>query len=226
MNKYDNRHQQAHENAKATGQIMNSTVNKSGANLTNNFQRSKNYAPQTQRSGNSIGNSNGIVSTGRAQNKTTQGPSHSSISNNSYAKGSVNKPVVSNMTAKLLGEHQDKENRQKLSNKTSEANLVLKRNKTSEASSRQSIVHKSNTTTNQGSSSNHKQSKSGSSLGTTQRNNNSSSLHNTNRSSRQGFHVPTASTRTSNGRQSLQAFKHREGYQTADTNMKSVESNE
>jgi len=52
------------------------------------------------------------------------------------------------MTAKLLGEHQDKENRQKLSNKTSEANLILKRNKTSEASSRQSIVHKSNTTTN------------------------------------------------------------------------------
>jgi hypothetical protein len=37
MNKYDGRHQAAHESAKASGQIMNSTVNKSGANLNNNM---------------------------------------------------------------------------------------------------------------------------------------------------------------------------------------------
>ena len=37
MNKYDGRHQAAHENAKASGHVMNSTVNKSGANLTNNI---------------------------------------------------------------------------------------------------------------------------------------------------------------------------------------------
>lgn len=117
MNKYDGRHQAAHESAKASGQIMNSTVNKSGANLNNNMQRSKAAgAPQTQRNGSNFANQTiGQGSTtGRSQSKLAQGLTNSVLSHNSsYAKGGSmnNKSLVSNVTAKILGEHQDKENR-------------------------------------------------------------------------------------------------------------------
>lgn len=110
MNKYDGRHAAAHESAKASGHVMNSTVNKSGANLTNNNNRSK-VGGQTQRTGYTA---NGPGSaTGRSQSKIAQGLTNSVLSHNSsYAKGTLNnKSTVSNLTSKILGEHQDKENR-------------------------------------------------------------------------------------------------------------------
>ena len=101
---------------------MNSTVNKSGQNITSNFQKqlqAKNGAPQTQRSSHAhVGASSGMAgttSTGRSSIRG-HGPKmghvsqHQSLftgtnSQNSASIHNNSKQLISNVTARLISEH-------------------------------------------------------------------------------------------------------------------------
>lgn len=130
MDKYASKHNNNHQQNK----VINSTVNKSGQNLTANFNRgaqSKNGVPQTQRNSGHIMSSGAGSATGRNTakpsiicnsliNNTNQ--SVMSTTQQTYGKensSSVGKQSVSGVNQKIIHDRMnDKENHQRLSNKT------------------------------------------------------------------------------------------------------------
>jgi hypothetical protein len=107
QNKYQNRQEKDHEN----NRVINSTINKSGANLTANFNRSK-HAPQTQRATQDI--SEVIKSTtGRnaiGNSSQVMNGSHGALplSQQSMKQSSMNKHSISSVTSKILSENEQR----------------------------------------------------------------------------------------------------------------------
>ncbi len=120
-----------------TGEMpANSKINKSGQNLNNlNAKGTVKQGIQTQRATGNV-NSQIVGSTTVRSTKAQRMLSGSSNNNQSKASTIMNSyKMMSNVTEKIIKDHndrqQDKENKQRLSNKQGEQNL--KRNKTSEA---------------------------------------------------------------------------------------------
>lgn len=116
MNKYAAHH------ANDTNRVINSNVNKSGANITAGFTRaSKKGAPQTQRNGTSHESNRNV---GRNTTKHSVNATQSHITQQSMMQtqqpivkmSTVNKMQMS-VVAKATGDNGDKENRQRLSNR-------------------------------------------------------------------------------------------------------------
>lgn len=200
---------------RASGGIMNSTVNKSGHNITNNFKSTRSKAPQTHRNG--LNTQNTIGSTSGGATGRTNAAKH-------LLNGLMNPSVISNGSAQMYSV-QDKENRQRLSNKggasskAQDQQNTTKRHRTTDAPARltgpNSKSSASNNHTSQGSgagapptnprSSHHTRSKGSemevcsSSHGTISQRNNSAHNHASHNASTHG-----AASRRSQGRRSLQ----------------------
>jgi hypothetical protein len=146
MDKYANKHQASHANDR----VINSKVNKSGE-LATNFQR---VLHQEKSSAHTQRNRNGHATNtthGRNTGKHSVSGANTSMGTSSgflhpsYTKSSQNKQTISNVTAKIIGEHNErqleKENMHRLSHKQPSGDGGLKRNKTSEHTQRSSAVH-------------------------------------------------------------------------------------
>lgn len=149
MDKYANKHQASHTNDR----VINSKVNKSGE-LNTNFQRvlhQEKSSAHTQRNRNSHANATN-TSNGRNTAKHSVSGANTSMGTSSgylhpsYTKSISNKNNISNMTAKIIGEHNERQyekenNMHRMSHKQPSGDAGSKRNKTSENTQRNSQNH-------------------------------------------------------------------------------------